>query len=356
MKIIKVRSPFFVTVNEIGQIGSKIELFIWNKGTTEPATPTYTLSKAIPSATQIDNNYNISNYIREYISPIKPTLVTTPTVEDNNAWAICKVKRYKLVGTTYTLLDTIEYVCIDGFTNYSDGRQLSIDTDVAAPALILNNANIISNYYTNPYLNILCQKNSGFNLSAKYYTKANVLIDTQTILALGSGTEYFNYKIPFRSTLSTDDYQKLSLNYENVFYNKVTIKNEECKYIPVTCSFINRLGGWEFLTFFKQQTNSISVKGTNYKLMPNNINYDVSVGQNKTFNLNGTQTVKLNTGFVDENYSELITDLLLSEIILLDNKPVTLKTQGSDLKTVLKDRMINKHHFQKYRYQLKLFD
>ena len=128
--------------------------------------------------------------------------------------------------------------------------------------------------------------------------------------------------------------------------------NEECKYTPVECTFINRYGGWEVLTFFKQQTNSISAKGTDYKLTQDTINYNTSIGQFKTFNLNGKQTVKLNTGFVDENYSELITDLLLSETVLLDDKPVTVKTQGSDLKTSLKDRLINYEMEFEYAYNL----
>jgi len=352
MNIIKVRSPFFVTVNETGQIGSKVELFIYNKGTAEPATPTKTLSKPIASATQLANDYNISNYIQEYILPIKPTLVTVPTVEDNNNWAICKVKRYKLVGSTYTLLDTIEYVCLDAFTTYLDGKQNAIDTGTTNPALTLSNANIVSSYFSNPYLNLVCQKNTAYNLTAKYYTKSGTLIETVTILALGSGTEYFNYKIPFRSTLSADDYQKLVLSYQNSFYEKVTNKLPEYKYTPVTCNFVNRLGGWEFLTFFKQQTNSISVKSTDYKVMPSAVNYNTSIGQTQRFNINGTQSVKLNTGFVDENYSELITDLLLSETLLLDNKPVILKTQGSDLKTSLKDKMINYEIEFEYAYNL----
>jgi hypothetical protein len=46
MKVVKVRSPFIIEINEAGQSGSKIELFIWN-GSTAPATPTYTLSKNI---------------------------------------------------------------------------------------------------------------------------------------------------------------------------------------------------------------------------------------------------------------------------------------------------------------------
>lgn len=352
MKIIKVRSPFFVTVNETLQIGSKVELFIWNKGTTEPTVPTYTLSKPIASINQIENNYNISNYIREYIKPVKPTLVTVPTVEENDAWAICKVKRYKLVGTTYTLLDIIEYVCIDGFTNYSDGKQNAIDDD----ALPLVNGNILSTYSSNGYLNLICQRSATENLNL-FYIGAGAIgtIESRIVLSSGSPAEYFNYKIPFKSSLSSLEYQYIYLAYGSfgsIFFEKITNKLEECRYTPVICSFINRYGGWEFLTFFKQQTNSIAIKSTDYKLMPSSINYNTSIGQEQRFNINGKQSVKLNTGFVDENYSELITDLLLSENVLLDNNPVTLKTQGSDLKTVLKDRMINYEIDFEYSYNL----
>jgi len=348
MNIIKVRSPFIVTVAEAGQDGSKIELFIWNKGTTEPTTPTYTLSKSIPSASQIDNIYNISNYIREYILNVKPVTVTLPTVDDNTNWVYCKVKRYKLVGTTYTLLDTTEYVCVDGFTLYGDGKQSSINVN----ALALSNGNVITKYTGIPYINVLAQQIATYDFNANYYTKANVLIEQRILVLNGAGSESFLLKVPLRSTLSTDDYQNLILKYNTNVFEKASLRIEECKYTPVVCTFINRYGGWEFLTFFKQQINTIAVKGTDYKLMPSSVNYNTSLGQSKTFNINGTQTIKLNTGFVDENYSELITDLLLSETVLLDSKPVIVKTQGSDLKTSLKDRLINYEMEFEYAYNL----
>ena len=68
MKLISVRSPYFIIVDEASQVGSKVELFIWHKGETEPATATYTLSKKIASATQTKNTYNISNYAKEFIN------------------------------------------------------------------------------------------------------------------------------------------------------------------------------------------------------------------------------------------------------------------------------------------------
>ena len=127
---------------------------------------------------------------------------------------------------------------------------------------------------------------------------------------------------------------------------------EECKYTPVECSFINRYGGWEFLTFFKAQSNSISAKGTDYKLTQSAINYNTAIGQFKTFNINGKQTIKLNTGWVDENYSELISDILLSETVLLNDIPVTVKSQSSDFKTTLKDKNINYELEFEYAFNL----
>ena len=64
------------------------------------------------------------------------------------------------------------------------------------------------------------------------------------------------------------------------------------------------------------------------------------------------QNIRLNTGWVDENYSELIQDLLLAETILLDGKPAEVVTSASELKTSLKDRNINYEIEFQYAYSL----
>ena len=100
--IIKVRSPYFIEVNETGQVGSKIELFIWNNGQTEPvlgAVGTYVLAKPIPSISQIKNVYNISPFITEFIDNI------SPLDSVNNMSVNVKVKRYKETAiNVYSLL------------------------------------------------------------------------------------------------------------------------------------------------------------------------------------------------------------------------------------------------------------
>ena len=367
MKVVKVRSPFIIEVNEAGQIGSKIELSIWN-GTSYPTSGVgfYSLSKAIPSATQISTYYNVSNYVKEFIDNIKANYTNyVGNTEQSNEWTRFQIKRYKLVGSTYTLLDTNEYVGVNGFSGYSDGYQNPSDIKM----LLLGNANINNYYYSQStypntniqYFNLIVDKPTA--TTTLVYIKYERIDGTVYSLTVSFGvgnTGILNPTIPISIVKVNANFIngcKVTITYtpvtgspiENIFY---TYPIEECKYTPVLCDFINRYGGWQTITFFKQQTNTIAVKGTDYKLTQSAINYNTSIGQFKTFNTNGKQTVKLNTGFVDENYSELITDLLLSETVLLDGKPVTVKTQGSDLKTSLKDRLINYELDFEYAYNL----
>jgi hypothetical protein len=355
MKVVKVRSPFIIQVNEAGAIGSKVELYIYPNGSSVPATPTYTLSKLNPSTTQLNTSYNVSNYVKEYIDNIKPTYNDYPSLEQNNEWIKFQVKRYKLVGATYTLLDTIDYIGVNGFLNYTDGYQ----NPNATKLLLLSNTNIINYYWKDPanyldrkieYLNLLIEKdtNTTTTVTAKYERNdTGVYSSTQNILGGVSGI--YNITIPISLVIVDGNFIngcKVTITLTPVTGSPIvyvfnTYPIEECKYTPVRCSFINRYGGWKDIIFFKAQTNAVSVKGSEYNLLPDAINYNIYKGQSKVFNINGTQTVKLNTGWVDENYNELITDLLLSETVLLDNKPVKVKTQSHTFKTQLKDKMIN---------------
>ena len=367
MKVVKVRSPFIVEINEAGQNGSKIELFIWN-GDTVPATPTYTLSKSIASASQINTSYNVSNYVKEFIDNIKATYVWTYTdPEPNNEWTRFQVKRYKLVGTTYTQVgSTDQYVGVNGFSNYSDGYQNPTDKKI----LVLSNTNINNYYYSQStyantniqYYNLLIDKPTTTTtvITVKYERIDGTIFSYTNSISVGlSGL--FNIANPITLVKQFNEFVngcKITITYTpasgspTILPSFFTYPIKECKYTPVLCDFVNRYGGWQTITFFKAQSNSVSVKGTDYKLSQQALNYNTSIGQFKTMNTNGKQTVKLNTGFVDENYSELITDLLLSETVLLDGKPVTVKSQSSDLKSHLKDKNINYEVEFEYAFNL----
>lgn len=324
MKKIFVRSPYFILINEANQLGSKVELYLYNKGESVPIIPTYTLSKKTPTPTQTENIYNIANYTKEYIKNIAPVSVSVPTQENNLNWAYCVVKRYtELTLGVYSLLSTETFVCLNGYTDYLGGYN-NYDTSAVLP---LVNTNIT--YYkstANNYINVFIE------------TIANDIVWNN-----GNENQFFNntepslWKLPYygNSYLDFSPYTN-----PRVFNLKAEVLCEP-KYTPITCTFINRFGGWQYLTFFKANLQSIETTNKEFNLLPSSVNYNALQGQKRTFNQQGKQKIKCNTGWVDENYFDLIQDLLLSEVVLLDNKPAIVKSTSSERKTHLKDKNIN---------------
>lgn len=340
--IIYARSPYFIEINEASQLGSKVELRIWNNPSTKPTDPTYTFTKSIASATNRNNVYNIAPYIKEYIEAI------TPSDNTNSMMAIVEVKRFKeaTIGV-YTLLDTNTYYATGGYTNYSGGYNQSGST-----ATILPLANTSLEYFYEegiaeanyPYINVWSNNVSPASLQVSYKDLRGRNEVVVTIARDGAKL----YKIPLRTTsVKFDKGNTCTIKWRptgEYTDDIATITAKpicEPKYNPVQCQFINRYGGWQFLTFFKAQANSIQTQGTTFKLLPDAVDYNVNRAETKSFNINGNQSIRLNTGWIPENYNELIQDLLLAETILLDGVPVEVKTTATDLKTSLNDRNIN---------------
>jgi hypothetical protein len=335
--IIYSRSPYFITVDEESQVGSKIELRLWNGTGASPTPATYTFSKPIASATQIENVYNISPFVKEYIDNVAPNYSAGET-DSTTMWVNVQVKRFKETAVgVYELLDTTTYLGTNGYTSFADGYNYTNASDTFM--LLSDNTKEIKYDITKsiPYVNVLINPESGDVVTATYKD-----LRGRNEVVVGYTETKGMLKIP----LSTTSVKYNKGNTLTIAYNETTFQYRvmpicEPKYEPVICSYINRFGGWQFLTFFKTRIDNINVKGSNYNLLQDSINYNTSKGQSKSFNINGKQSVKLSSGFVPENYSDLIQDLLLSETVLLDGLPVEVKTQSTTLKTSLQDRNIN---------------
>lgn len=342
MIVINTRSPYFISINETGQKGSKIELFIWNAPGTIPSTPNYTFSKPIASTTQIKNDYNISSFVKEYIDNV------VPTDGNNLMYANVSVKKYKLNSdSTYTLIGTDNFIGVNGYTKFLDGyNKTNTNTNLV---LLTNNNKPI--YYDRamaiPFVNIFIDSVLGDKFELNYSDLRGRNVVNTVIVATTDSASKTMLKIPFTTTLNKyDKGNNIELKFTKAdatvySYSFKVLPVCEPKYTPIVCSFINRFGGWEFLTFFKAQTSNYNVKGTSYNLLPDSIDYNATKGQSKSFNINGKQSIKLNTGWLPEEYNDVIQDLLLSENVLLEGVPVEVKTQSQSIRTSLQDRNIN---------------
>jgi hypothetical protein len=93
------------------------------------------------------------------------------------------------------------------------------------------------------------------------------------------------------------------------------------------------------------------MENTEYNLMQQVFpNYLTNEGQRKTFNTNAKEQIKVNTDWVEESYSEVIKQLMLSERILLDKTPVKINTKSTELFKSINTHMINYQLDFEYAY------
>ena len=327
MANIFARSPYLIKIDEAGQSGSKVELFLSN--TTFSVNPQYTLSKLIPASNNLETLYDISQYIREYISfaSFTPTntFTTNPTAQRVNV----RVKRYKLVVSTYTLLDTTDYIAFDGYGYYEEGSNIDLGDfgltqqdyyfNVTEDAGILRV--VTGTGYTALYTNLTT------SLSTSVALTNDTVLDIARVISAnqndGNIVEIFDGPSILLATYN--------------FYPK-----EECKYTPVIIDFVNKFGAWQRELFFKASNDTFSVENTEYNLLQtDSFNYSVLEGQRKVFNANGKKSIKVNTDWVDENWKETLKQIMLSERILIDNKPAKINTKSTELFKHINTKQIN---------------
>lgn len=342
MSNINARSPYIVTINETGQIETKIEIFLWNGGGSMPSSPAYTLSKMIPSSNNPATYYDISPYIREYINHnTLQTITTSITSTPSSQWCNVAIKKYKKITTSFIQVgSTLTYFGLNGFGYYEQSYNPSLGN------ILIDNAS--TNYYNydggGEYGWITLYVTS--NMAAKW---TNIATGASTTLGLTSGrwTDVFRVN----SLYSADGNLLEILDTGVTVWSGTFLPKQECKYTPVQVDFVNKYGAWQREWFFKASNTSLAVEDTRYNLMPSSYpNYDLKEGQRKAFNLNGKQTIRVNSDWVSESYSEVIKQLMLSERILVNKMPVMLNSKNTELFKSINTKMINYQLEFEYAY------
>jgi hypothetical protein len=58
------------------------------------------------------------------------------------------------------------------------------------------------------------------------------------------------------------------------------------------------------------------------------VNYSVTQGQRRDFNINGQESIKVNSGSVNEVYYSTLLDVIMSERIMVNGKPAVIKSKS----------------------------
>jgi hypothetical protein len=131
-------------------------------------------------------------------------------------------------------------------------------------------------------------------------------------------------------------------------------------YVPIRLAWLNQWGAWDYYTFTQKSVRSLSTKGSTYTQQSGSWNKSLYrpkgfKGGMKSFRVNATERIKMNTDFVNEAESEWFEELINSpEIYILEGfkedltfpllntyvTPVRLLTSSYTRKTIANDKLM----------------
>ena len=189
------------------------------------------------------------------------------------------------------------------------------------------------------------------------FSHKNTDIEMREKLAFGSDEDKDRF---IRSILSNNVTKEAVLlstcnRVEIITASGVTITlNVYCidcsKYNPHKVSFINKFGVIQDIWFDKKRTDNLDVNKSSYKrntldLSGELLTYSVNSAQMMPHDVIGNNRITMNTGFVTEDYNELIQELMLTESAWIhednDVTPIVPKTSSFTYKTGVDDKLIN---------------
>ena len=310
----------------------EVDLYVHQSGGSEPASATYELSKPAPSANMLTVNFDISPYLRYYISHTALTPVTALTATSAANYVYCKAI-VKLAGVVQS---TSYFIGYKGYGYFSEGYNPVIDAHIMLDEgeyYMIENQNYGALFYS-----IDSDVSPAQDWDAKY-----VCLDGSTAdVDINLNTQDNGYIPYITPTHKNNGGSTLKIFKDSSLYKTFTF-TEVCqsRYTPVVCDFVNRYGVWQTVIFFAVSKSRINTSSSKFNMMPSSVNYSTSKNVTQNFNLNGKESITVNTDWVREGYSDVMQQIVLSETIRLDGKPVVAQTKSLEMQKGINNRMIN---------------
>lgn len=217
-----------------------------------------------------------------------------------------------------------------------------------------------------------------------YYNSAGVSLGTEDVLTslfpssvVTQKVIYFgcfpgnlqNWSTIFQGLVSSNTiqggyYTVRGFNASNNAISALYTINVNCpnlkNYEPIRLTWLNQWGAWDYYTFTLKSSRTISTQGSTYNQLEGTWNESAFKlngfkGGKKSFRVNATEKVTMNTDYVNESESEWFEDLINSpEVYMLEGyqtdsafsmlntyvTPVRLTTSSYTRKTIANDKLM----------------
>ena len=359
--IIRTRSPFFIRTpqeadSNLSYFQISISIFSGLSTSTTPCDDlavSYQLQKK-PLGNENSVSFDISEIVNDQIEQIFTGTYSASSAKAS-VWVTVSTSARESDGTIIGAATSNTYLAQEGYNKFKEGVNYTVEPTA-----------MISGSYLQYDINgtVTIPVNAERVTSVQWRTGA-------TVNETDSFSDNFNsnQKIQYAQFTSTTLIDNALVTYDSGATTTITLApTEECKYPVNKITFVNRWGAMQDLFFFKKSVDSLEsrsesfnssiFKARNVFLSPGEgpddpcvqtityNTYSTTAHAKKTFNANATESVLLNTGFVNELMNPYFEELMVSECIWLTDSdnviyPVNLKESSFTKKTGLNDRLIN---------------
>ena len=368
--IINTRSPFYIKSSASGMASGKIEIYIY-EGTYQSSPSSSDLKYTITKSTLGTEEYvvyEVSELIRDYID-----VKYDGEYDSYCVWVRAALTRYNSSGTSIGGV-SLDYIAADGYGYFEEGvnpepsRSLlqsnkimyrPEDGNINIP-IFAEDTNSVA-YYNNGTLirSQTITDNDNTNQKIQYISvsgNSDNATYEERVLEDGGTLESSKCLEQFLSYLDISKVDEIVVGYDTDSGSAahiIKVKNLDCSiYDPIRVTFVNKYGALQDLWFDKKSVNSIEVQSNDYKASVMDFSstptYDTSAHQNRVLDLVGTESITMNTGYIDEEYNEVFRQLMLSEQVwmtrLTDTEeilPLRPRTQSLQFKTRTNDKLVN---------------
>jgi len=309
-----------------------------------PTDPTYAISKSVISGEQ-HIRFEISELVKDYIDIEFNNNYTTIST---HIWVYWRLVRYfddfKSDTTTgYNLAST-------GYGYFKDGINpvLGIGKQIDNQYLYVptNEAVTVPVYIGEGGVTSVVFKKDGSTLSTITYTPITTPVNEEPddLIKYPSNSSNPDTVI---ITLSDASTQTLTVAAS---YDDETCSSTS-RFTPYKVSFVNKYGVIQDVWFYKKRKDSVNIKRESYRINTIGVLNDASVFYNyqdttdKILNVEIDKTFSMNTGFLNEEYNDVLQQLLLTEYAWITEGgqayPILPQTGSLSFKTSLNDKLID---------------
>lgn len=370
-QIINTRSPFYIKVSDSSLATATLQLYIY-EGAFQSSPPSSDLKYTIKKSELETNNYvvfEISELIRDYID-----VKYDGEYDSYCVWVRATTIKNDSSGGIIGSPTSTDYIALDGYGYFEEGvnpepsRSLlqsnkimyrPEDGNINTP-IFAEDTNSVA-YYNNGTLvrSQTISDNNNTNQKIQYISTSGTS-DSATyqerVLEDGGTLESSKCLTDFLSLLDIGEVDEIVVNYDTsagTSAHVIKVRTLDCSiYDPIRVTFVNKYGALQDLWFDKKSMNSINIESNDYKASVMDFSstptYDTTAHQNRVLDLVGTESITMNTGYIDEEYNEVFRQLMLSEQVwmtrLTDTEeilPLRPRTQSLQFKTRTNDKLVN---------------